>query len=261
MTRYSSAQFGFLTIGPYNLTSVTNKLEDNISKPAIESTPYGVTAPEYLSGVLKSYELTGQDGWYDDATNSVNDAMVALASGENVMLLAPYGNAAPATGVGNTVIATDGVLKTAYKRAETVGDYTKASFEVAVSGLVDQRAKLVCPLTARGVTGTTSAAYLNWGADGAAGGRVYLAVTSVTWGTRTSLQITLQDCNTSGGVYADHTAFTAIVPATTPENTGTSEMKALANATIQQYMGVTWTWAGGGAGAEGATFAVAVAFD
>jgi len=261
MTRYSSADFGFITVGPYNLTSVTNKLEDNISKPAIESTPFGVTAPEYISGVLKSYELTGQDGWYDDTTNSINTAMVDLASGENVMILAPYGNAAPVAGVQKTCIATDGVLKTEYKRSDAVGEYVKASFGVQVSGLVDQNAKLVCPLTARGVTGTTAAAYLNWGAGGAAGGRVYLAVTNVNWGTRTSLQITLQDCNTSGGVYADHTLFTAIVPATTPESTGTAEMKALANATIQQYMGVTWTWAGGGAGAESVTFAVAVVFD
>lgn len=257
MSRFNSANFGFLTIGPYNLTAVTNKLEDSISRPAVESTPYGVTAPEYLAGVLKRYELTGQDGWYDDATDSVNAAMVGMAAAENVMILAPYGNSAPVAGVGKTCICTDGVLKTEYKRSGTVGDYHKASFGVAVSGLVDQSAKLVHPLTAEGVTGTSAAAYLNWGADGAAGGRVYLACTSITWGTRTGLTIALQDCNTAGGVYADHTTFTAIAsPAT-----GASEMKALANATIQQYMGVTWTWSGGDAGSESATFAVAVAFD
>jgi hypothetical protein len=255
VTRYNSAEFGFLTIGQYDLTSVTNKLEDSISKPAIESTPYGVTAPEYLSGVLKSYELTGQDGWYDDATNSVNDAMVALASGERVMILAPWGNTVPASGVGKTCICTDGVLSTAYKRAETVGDYTKASFEVAVSGQVDQRAGLVSELAARDDAATTAATYYNFGADGAAGGRMYLVITSITWDTQTSLLVAVQDCNTSGGAYADHTTFTSVAaPAT-----GAAEMKVLDHAAIQQYVCTTLTFAGGAGGH--ATYAVAVALD
>lgn len=258
---YNSADFGFIVIGRYNLTSVTTKLDDTISRPAIESTPYGVTAPEFLPGVLKSYELSGQDGWYDDAADSVNAALVDMAAGENVMILAPYGNSAPAVGVGKTCICTDGVLKTEYKRAGEVGGYHKASFGVAVSGRVDQNAKLAAPLTERTVTGTTAAAYLNMGADGAAGGRAYLALTDVHWGSRTSLVVALQDCNTSGGAYVDHTTFATIIPATTPESTGTSEMKALATAVIQQFACVTWTWAGGSEGAESATFAVAVAYD
>ncbi len=261
MTRYSSADFGFLTIGPYNLTSVTTKLTETQTREPVVSTPYGVTAPEYLPGILRSYEMAASDGWYDDATNSMNAAMVDLTAGENVMILASHGNTAPVAGVGKTVTATDGVQKTKYTREDAVGDYNRANFEVVVSGAVDTNAKLVAELTARGVTGTTAATYLNWGADGAAGGRVYLVVTNVNWGTRTSLQITLQDCNTSGGVYADHTAFTAIVPATTPEGAGTSEMKALAADAIEQYTCVTWTWAGGDAGAESATFAVAVVYD
>ena len=261
MTKYNSANFGFLTIGGYDLTPITTKFEDNISKAAIESTPFGVAYPEYLAGILKRYELTGQDGWYDDATNSVNATMVDLTAGEHVMVLAPYGNAIPVAGVGNTVIATDGLLKTEYKRSHGVGEYTKASFGVTVSGSVDQTCKLVCPLTARGVTGTTAADYLNWGADGAAAGRMYLVVTAITWDTRTALDIVLQDCNTSGGVYADHTAFTQITAAGTPTGSRTAAVKTLEHAAINQYMGVTWTWSGGGAAGETATFAVAVIFD
>jgi hypothetical protein len=261
MTKYNSANFGFLTIGGYNLTPVTTKFEDNINKAAIESTPFGVVYPEYLAGILKRYELTGADGWYDDATNSMNAAMVDLTAGEHILMIAPYGNAAPVAGVGNTVIATDGLLKTEYKRSHGVGEYTKASFGVTVSGSVDQTCKLVCPLTSRGVTGTTAATYLNWGAGGTAGGRVYLVVTDISWGTRTSLQITLQDWSDAGGPFVDHTLFTAIVPATTPTGSGTSEMKVLANAVVGQYTCVTWTWGGGGAGAETVTFAVAVIFD
>jgi hypothetical protein len=257
MTRKSSADFGFLTIGKYDLTSITSKLDESGSREPVVSTPFGVTAPEYLAGILHTYEMSGQDGWYDDSTNSVNAAMVDLTAGENVMVLASNGNAAPVAGVGVTVTATDGVQKTKYTRGANSGEYTKANFEVAVSGAVDRNAKLVCPLTARGVTGTTAADYLNWGADGAAGGRVYLVCTSISWGTRTGLTIALQDCNTSGGAYTDHTTFTQI----TSPATGGSEMKALANAVIQQYTCVTWTWAGGGAGAESATFAVVVVFD
>jgi len=261
MAVYGSDDFGFLTIGQYNLTSVTTKLEDTIEKPAIESTPYGVTAPAYLPAILTRYSLGSTDVWYDDATDSENALLVDMASGQSVMIMSPHGNSAPATGVGLRCVATDGVEKTMYKRSGDIGDYRKANFEVAVSGIVDQRAMLVAQLVSRGVTGTTAATYNNWGADGAAGGRVYLVVTTVAWDSRTSLQITLQDCNTSDGAYGDHTAFTAIIPATTPEGTGTSEMKVLAADAIEQFTSVTWTWAGGAAGAEAATLAVVVAYD
>jgi hypothetical protein len=255
MTRYSSADFGFLTIGKYNLTSVTTKLSEVQSREPTPSTPFGVTAPEFLPGIMRSYEMAASDGWYDDATNSMNAAMVDLTAGENVMLISPNGNTAPATGVGKTVTATDGVQKTKYTRDDAVGEYVKANFEVVVSGAVDINAKLVAELAARDDAATTAATYLNWGADGAAGGRVYLVVTAITWDTQTSLTVKLQDCNTSGGVYTDHTAFTAIAsPAT-----GASEMKALANATIQQYVCATFTFAGGAGGH--CTAAVAVVFD
>ena len=261
---YNSADFGFITIGHYDLTSVTTKLDDTISRPAIESTPYGVTAPEFLPGVLKSYELSGQDGWYDDAADSVNAALVDMTAGENVMILAPYGNAAPnhvspAVGIGKTCICTDGVLKTEYKRAGEVGGYHKASFGVQVSGLVDQNAKLVAHLIERTVTGTTAAAYLDMGGAGAVGGRAYLVLTDIHWGSRTKLVIKLQDDDVT--TFVDHTSFADIVPATTPESAGTSQMVALANAAIYAHTCVTWTWSGGSEGAEAATFAVAVAYD
>ena len=255
MSKYSSADIGFLTIGQYNLTSVTTKLTETQTREPVVSTPYGVTAPEYLPGILRSYEMAASDGWYDDATNSMNAAMVDLTAGENVMIVASHGNTAPVAGVGKTVTATDGVQKTKYTRSDEVGAYNKADFEVVVSGAVDVNAKLVAELAARDDAATTAATYLNWGADGAAGGRVYLVVTDITWDTQTSLTIALQDCNTSGGVYADHTTFTAIAsPAT-----GASEMKALANAVIQQYTCITVTFAGGAGGH--CTAAVAVVYD
>jgi hypothetical protein len=253
--KYSSADFGFITIGQYNLTPVTTKFEDSIEKPAIDSTPFGVTAPQRLPAVLTDYTLTGQDGWYDDATNSINDAMVSMASAERVMILSPYGNSAPATGVGKTCVCTDGVLTTAYKRVDAVGEYIKANFEIAVSGQVDQRAKLVAELAARNDAATTSATYLDMGAAGAAGGRMYLVVTSITWDTQTALTVTLQDCATTGGAYSDHTAFTDIAaPAT-----GGSEMKVLEHAACNRYVAATFAFTGGAGGH--CTAAVAVVFD
>ncbi len=255
MTRYSSADFGFLTIGQYNLTAVTTKLTETQAREPVPSTPYGVTAPEFLPGIMRSYEMAASDGWYDDATNSMNAAMVDLTAGENVMLISSYGNSAPATGVGKTVTATDGVQKTKYTRDDAVGDYVRANFEVVVSGAVDINAKLVAELVARDDAATTAATYLNWGADGAAGGRMYLVVTDITWDTQTSLTIALQDCNTSDGAYADHTTFTAIAsPAT-----GGSEMKILEHDAIQQYTCATFTFAGGAGGH--CTAAVAVVYD
>jgi hypothetical protein len=270
LSRYSSADFGFLCIGHYDLTNISTKFEDSISRPMIDSTPYGTASATVLPGLFKTYELTGHEGWYDDSTYSINAAMVDLAVGANTLMVAPFGNTAPVAGVGCKVIANGpstaspnaGTYKTAFKRSGEVGDYHKASFEVAISGIVDQGTRLVAPLISRGVTGTTSTSYLDCtGAAGTVGGRVYLVVTDISWATRTSLAIKLQDCATTGGTYVDHTAFTSIVPATTPTGSGTSELKALANASINRYTCVTWTWAGGSATSETVSFAVAVTYD
>jgi hypothetical protein len=261
VAKYSSADFGFLTIGGFDLTDVSTKFEDSISRPMIDSTPYGVTSAELLPGLFKTYELNGIEAWYDDDADSINAALVDLAVGSNMLLVAPFGNIAPATGVGCNVIAANDVYKTAYKRSGEVGNYHKASFEVAVSGIVDQNARLVAPLQLySGASSTTAATYLDWGADGAAGGRVYAVVTDIHWGAATALAISLQDCNTSGGAYSDHTVMTSIVPATTPEHSRTAEMKVLANATVQQYtcMALTWT---GVATAAAVRCAMVVAYD
>jgi hypothetical protein len=262
--RYSSADFGFLCIGRYDLTNISTKFEDSISRPMIDSTPYGTASAEVIPGLFKTYELTGHEGWYDDSAYSINAAMVDLAVGANVFMMAPFGNDAPTTtpvaGIGNSVICSNGLYKTAFKRSGSVGDYTKASFEVAISGTVDQKAKLVAPLVARTVTGTTAATYLDMGAPGTVNGRAYLVVTDILWDTRTSLDIEIQD-GTTPPTFADHTSFTQILPATTPDGTGTSEMVVLEAAAIDQYTCVTWTWAGGSASDETVTFAVAVVYD
>jgi hypothetical protein len=256
----SSADNGFLLLGKYDLTNVSTKLEAEVTDPTVEMTPFGAAVSTYGKPGVKTYAITGHDGWYSDTTASIHDAMTALAAGEHVFMFASSGNTAPATGVAKLCIAGAGALKTSFKRSMSVGDYTKAALSVTMSGKVDD-ALLIAPLTARGVTGTTAASYANFGADGAAGGRMYLSLPVISWGTRTTLDIVLQDCNTSGGAYADHTAFTQILVATTPTGSGTSEAKVLDHAAIEQYTCVTWTWGGGVAGAETTTFAVAAKAD
>lgn len=244
MTRYSSADVTLL-VGPYDLTNVSEKFEDNISDPIAETTPFGVSYAQYEKPGLKRYEMTGHDGWYDDAANSINAAMVDLAAGANVVMLLSNGNVK-----GRRAICAGGALKTDYKRGFNVGEFTKASFGLVVSGVQDE-ATIVIPLAQVAGDGNSESTYLDLGATGGGttGANVYMSCTALALDGSTNLVLTLED-SADHVTWADHTAFTALTAVG-------AEKKAATDLTVNRYLAVKRVWTGL-AGTPTATCVVAI---
>ena len=259
MTKYNSANCGYLLLGKYDLLNITTTLEDNASDPTVETTPFGTAAASYGKPGVKHYEITGHTGWYDDTVGSLDTAMIDLAAGENVFMFAFEGNTDPDAPTDIPVHAScaGGALKTAYKRVATLGDYHKANMELAVSGALDMAAHIVAALSIKGagnVNGDTEANRIDLvaagHAAGAAGANVYLACTSLTLGGAADLTVTFTD-SAAGAVFLDHTVMTALVAAG-------AEKKVSTDMTVNRYLACKWVWGAGGGGGTTGTWTLAV---
>lgn len=111
------------------ITSFITKLgEINLSKGAIESTPFGVSFPEYLAGVLKDYGVITLEGFYDDVALGPN----ALFNSTNVVARywkITYGGGKYSSGrcwIEN------------YKRSPEVGGYTAFSVSLRTTGTITE---------------------------------------------------------------------------------------------------------------------------
>jgi len=250
MAVYNSSHVNLL-IGGYDLTNVSTKLEDNITDPLTETTPFGTTAQEVSKVGMKKYELTGHDGWYDDASTSINAAMVDLAASERVLMLLYTGAIAGAVGEIHHVICAGGLLTIGYKRGFTVGEYTRATFETAISGVQHECYQANAYQQVSGVTGDTKALYYDMGASCANGGYAYMCCTQLNLGAYTNLKIEFQSSS-------DHITFTTATGGTFTNLTvvGGEKLTVPGSQTINRYLCAKWTFQTG-SGSPTATFVVA----
>ncbi len=229
LSLYSSKDIGYLLLGPYDLKSVSEKLDVETSKAVSNTTPFGVAASEYFTGGVADNVISGHAGWYDDSTGSINDAMCALASGEHVFMFAAEGNTK-----GKKATCAGGTLKAAFKRSPAIGDVTRGEMTLGVSGVLDE-AKIVKALAAVSGNGNTESDYLDLGAAGAAGANVYMSCTAI--GAGTSLVITLED-SADHVSWADHTVMTALTAIG-------AEKKVATDLTVNQYVAAKHAFTGG----------------
>jgi len=224
MTKYNSADIGFLLVGPYDVKGVTKKLETGVSDPVQETTPFGTTAASFGKPGVKRYEITGHDGWYDDAATSINQAMMDLAAGENVLMFGYKGNTK-----GLTAICAGGALKSGYKIGEAVGEFHTAQMELVLSGAV-QEAIIVATLTSRSGDTNTEADYLDLGAGGvgAAGLTAYVACSELALTGSTNVIFSIEDST-------DHIAWAEQVAMTAMTAIG-AEKKASTDQTVNRYL-------------------------
>ena len=115
--KYKSSDIAFCLLGPVNLTSITDKMEVSVDNPLKETTPFGVTAAEFGQPGVKTYSLTGHDGWFDDTEYTAASQMVALANVESVFMLALKGNTA-----GMEAVCAGGVLNAGLENPVAVGE-------------------------------------------------------------------------------------------------------------------------------------------
>ena len=244
MTIRNSANIGYLLVGPYNLTSISTRLNVKTSDPVQETTGFGMSAATFAKPGVKRTELSGHESFYDDAVYTTAAEMVALTEGEHVFMFAQQGNTA-----GLKADCTGGLLYSGFDTQCEVGGMHKAALELVVSGAFDE-AWIVVPLAQVTGNGNSEAAYIDMGAagGGTTGGNAYLSCTQLALTGSTNLVVTLED-SADHSTWADHTVFTALTAAG-------AEKKVATDLTVNRYLAVKRAWTGL-AGTPTATFTVA----
>ena len=232
MTKYNSAQIGFVLLGPVNLTSLTDKREVSVDSPVVDVTPFGVTAAQFGQPGLKTYSLAGHDGWFDDTQFTTASQMVAMASIESVFMLALKGNVA-----GLDAVCAKGVLNAGLKQTMAVGEYHRAAMELGVSGVIDN-ATIVAPLALYSGDIDTATAHLDLGATGGGttGGTAYMSCTTMHLDGSTNLILTIQD-SADHATWADHDIFTALTAVG-------AQAKVSTDMTVNRYLAYKAVWTG-----------------
>jgi len=246
VAKYSSADIAYLLLGQYNLTNVSSKLEDSVEAPVEDITPFGASQAVVSRPTnFKKYSIMGHEGWYDDAADSINAAMVGMNSTEEVFMLAAHGNT-----VGKQAICTRGAIRAGYKRGFEVGQYHKASFDLSVSGNMHD-AYIVTELAAKTGTGNANSVYVDLGASGTGtlGLTMYICITSFTQSTSSGLTITAQDASS---------VPTWVTQCTSANITAAGGYYVISSdMTVNRYLSCSWAW-GGTVGSAAATFTVAL---
>ena len=233
MATYGSPNVGFLLIGGRDILAVSTGAAPSVEAETRELTPLGATWPTHVLNGLKSGTFT-QEGWYDDAAGSINDAVCEKEGTSQVVCIGHEGNT-----IGKKFWGFAGVLAAKFKRLLQVGEFHKASFEGSVTGAAEV-GMVVASLAARTTAGNTQTTPVNNGASSANGGAGYLQVNALTLGGYTNCVV--KGRHSSDNVtYADLLTFTVVTTAPTAE-------RVTCVGTVNQYLAMSWAWTGSGSG-------------
>src|SRR5690349_13210563 len=128
MTTYGSDEVGFFLLGGFDLLGVSTELSD-LSEALVEDTTtlgVGWDLAENTGG--KRWEIE-QTGFFNDATGSVHDALVAAHGVARVGALAYAGNV-----LARPFVGLAGVLEATYRRVAKRNERTKANGTYRGSG-------------------------------------------------------------------------------------------------------------------------------
>jgi hypothetical protein len=220
---------GFLLVSGMNILGQTTMLEDTQEALIEETTVLGDAYEQQAYVGVKRFSLT-QQGFFDDAANSANAAMITPGSSK-VLSYAPEGNAVGDRFVGSPMVQAD------YVRQIQRGALTKANASYMSEGDHDE-GQIVAPLAERTSASNTQASSLDNGDDSAAGGAGYLQMTSLTLGGYTNIVIKIQD-SADDLSYADLITFTAVTAAPAAE-------RKTVTGGVDQYLAAAWAYTGSG---------------
>jgi len=234
VTKYGSKDLALLVVGGYDVCGVTGEIIDDAQKFTEDTTAFGVQWMQGAqTGLLKAH--FSHKGWYDDAANSSNDALVSTSTGDRTLILGIQGNT-----IGKEATICAGALQTKYERALSIGKLHRANAEYVIDGRKDI-GKILRALGAdTGASGNTQGGNaVDNGASSAAGGIGALAVTALTLGGYTSVTFKIRH-STDNSTYADLITFTNVTTAPNDQN-------ATVAGTVNRYLASSYLFNGAGA--------------
>lgn len=244
MTKYGSDSVAFLLIGGYSVLGVTTDIEESVEKFTEETTPLGAAWPTHeQTGLLKA--MFSQKGFYDDAANSSNDALVGLSGSDRVLCYGLQGNT---IGRGCRIVA--GALESKYQRQLSRGALHKAAAEYAVDGNSDDGKILRTLGSDTGSSGNTQASSVDNAASSANGGIGALQVTALTLGGGTSVTFKVRH-STDNVTFADLITFTNVTSAPAAQS-------SVVAGTVNRYLAASYAFNGSPSG-QSVTYMIAFA--
>lgn len=229
MGKYSSKDCVFLVDG-YNVLGVTTQVKSTIEALLDETTALGDSfeKSEYLS--MNRAEIS-QEGFFDDAVDSVNAALNEQQGQDRVVCFGVEGNTA-----GKHFTGFEGALETKYERIASRGGLHRANASYKGSGVTED-GLILRALTAATADGDTKASPVQAAAGTSDGGAGYLQVSALDLGGYDSVTVTILD-STDGATWATLATFTdvAALSAERIEDAGN----------VDKYLAVEWAFNGAG---------------
>jgi hypothetical protein len=179
---------------------------------------------------VKRAELA-QEGYFDDAADSINDALEGKSGDTRVLCYGLEGNA-----IGQQFIGYQGAVQVNYERIASKGQLHRANAKYNGSGQVDE-GEILQGHDAEAGDGDTELTPVTVSAQTTAGGTAYLQVSALDLDGVTDLTVKVRQ-STDGVTWDDLLTFTAVTAAPAVER------KAVTG-TVKKNLAVSWTYSGG----------------
>lgn len=238
MAKFGSKDCAFFLIDGYSVLGTLTQFSDTTEALTEEVTALGDEWVE-MEFVGNKQANISQQGFYDDASNSANDALVSSNGTARVLCYGLEGNTA-----GKHFVGYAGAMQATYERTATRKEFHKANATYQGSGVVEQGV-ILHTLAAVTADGDTEDDSLDNTAATESGGAGYLQVTDLTLGGYDNITVTIED-SSDDTTYADLVSFTAVT--TAPD----AERKTVSG-DVGRYLAVAWEFSGTGS-SPSATF-------
>lgn len=233
MTRYGSADVAFLLVSGINCLGHTTVLNDDREANLEDTTVLGDAWESQGFVGTKKYHLT-QQGFYDDAVNSVNQALVTPGASK-VLSFGMEQNVVGRRFVGSPAVEVK------YERQLARGVLTKANTEYVGEGAHEEGIILHTLKTEVGVSGDTQGAESQ---DNSVltsnGGAAYFQTTSLTLGGYTSVTLKVRH-SVDDITYADLATAAVVIAAPNGQRIAVS-------GTVNRHLAHSWLFNGAGGG-------------
>lgn len=229
MGRFGPADVDFLIINGMDVLGDATQFEDSREALTEEITPLGDSAETHAYIGVKRYSAS-QQGFYNDAANRSNAALVGLTTAK-ILTLATEGNT-----IGKPVICSK-LVEVQYDRQISRGALHKANAQY-ISAEGHDEALILHALGARTSSDDTEASSVDGTAQSTAGGTAYLQVTALTLGGYDSVTITVLDDADNSGSFGSLVAFTNV--------TAIGAERVTVSGTVERYLAVSWAFNGTG---------------
>lgn len=233
MAKRGGSDVGFFLVGGYDIMGDTVRVTVDGEANLEESHGLGDSWVEQSYTGLRKFTIQ-QDGFFDDAANAMNAALVTLAGAARVICLGLSGNTVNATFMG--AVST---VQSRYSRLSSRGQLHKATSIHIGSGELKDGIVIQPWSTKSGadwdtnIDGTGNA---DSGASSGSGGTGLLQVSAYTAGTATGCIVKIRS-SADDSTYADECTFTTVTSAPQAQS-------ANINGTINRYLLVTGDFTG-----------------